>query len=158
MAEAEAELCALNDGELIGTVRLGVFQSAITTLAVPWRRRLATTHPHLHVELVEMEPHESGTCTALGEADVIVTTTQTIAGLPWGADPEITSLGTDSVVLRCRVAIRLASRTAVNLAACEEETWACDRPQSCHMADLDRAAVPRVGGSNPGWHAGSATT
>ena len=34
MAEAEAELRALND-EPIGTVRLGTFQSAIHTLAVP---------------------------------------------------------------------------------------------------------------------------
>lgn len=59
MAGTEAELRALND-EPIGTVRLGVFQSAIFSLAVPAAARLATTHPHLHVELAEMEPHESG--------------------------------------------------------------------------------------------------
>ncbi|MFE0207785.1 LysR substrate-binding domain-containing protein [Streptomyces sp. NPDC058985] len=133
MAEAEAELRALND-EPIGTVRLGVFQSAIYSLAVPTATRLATTHPHLHVELVEMEPHESGPALRSGDADVIVTTTD-YTGLSWGADLDIVSLGSDSVVLVLPVGHPLASRAAVNLAACEEETWACDRPQS-YMADL----------------------
>lgn len=58
MADVEAELRALND-EPIGTVRLAVFQSAIYSLAVPAANRLATTHPHLRLELVEMEPHEA---------------------------------------------------------------------------------------------------
>ncbi|MEU6452647.1 LysR substrate-binding domain-containing protein [Streptomyces sp. NPDC046979] len=133
MAEAEAELRALND-EPIGTVRLGVFQSAIYSLAVPAATRLATTHPHLHVELVEMEPHESGPALRSGEADVIVTTTD-YTGLSWGADLDIVSLGSDSVVLVLPVGHPLASRAAVNLAACEAETWACDRPRS-YMADL----------------------
>ncbi|MGI5281068.1 LysR substrate-binding domain-containing protein [Streptomyces rochei] len=133
MAETEAELRALND-EPIGTVRLGVFQSAIYTLAVPAATRLATSHPHLHVELAEMEPHESGPALRSGEADVIVTTTD-YSGLSWGEDLEVVSLGTDSVVLVLPRAHPLASRTAVSLAACKEETWACDRPQS-YMADL----------------------
>ncbi|GAA3950480.1 LysR family transcriptional regulator [Streptomyces marokkonensis] len=133
MAEAEAELRALNE-EPIGTVRLGVFQSAIYTLAVPAATRLATTHPHLHLELIEMEPHESGPALRSGEADVIVTTTD-YAGLSWGVDIEVMSLGADPVVLVLPRGHPLASRAAVGLAACKEETWACDRPQS-YMADL----------------------
>ncbi|MER7052578.1 LysR substrate-binding domain-containing protein [Streptomyces sp. NPDC000351] len=133
MAEAEAELRALNE-EPIGTVRLGVFQSAVYTLAVPAATRLATTHPHLRLELIEMEPHESGPALRSGEADVIVTTTD-YAGLSWGSDIEVMSLGADPVVLVLPRGHPLASRTAVSLAACEEETWACDRPQS-YMADL----------------------
>ncbi|MET9140303.1 LysR family transcriptional regulator [Streptomyces parvulus] len=133
MAEAEAELRALND-EPIGTVRLGVFQSAIFSLAVPAAGRLATTHPHLRLELAEMEPHESGPALRSGEADVIVTTTD-YTGLSWGADLDIVSLGSDSVVLVLPEGHPLASRTAVDLAACKEETWACDRPQT-YMADL----------------------
>ncbi|MFF7798812.1 LysR family transcriptional regulator [Streptomyces olivaceus] len=133
MAGTEAELRALND-EPIGTVRLGVFQSAIFSLAVPAAARLATTHPHLHVELAEMEPHESGPALRSGEADVIVTTTD-YAGLSWGTDLEIVSLGSDRVVLVLPPGHPLASRTAVNLAACKDESWACDRPQS-YMADL----------------------
>ncbi|GAB3491420.1 LysR substrate-binding domain-containing protein [Amycolatopsis cihanbeyliensis] len=133
MAEAEAELRALND-EPIGTVRLGVFQSAIYPLAVPAATRLAATHPHLHLELVELEPHESGPALRAGEADVIVTTTD-YGGLSWGADLEFVPLGTDPIVLVLPRGHPLTHRTTVNLASCAEETWACDRPRS-YMADL----------------------
>nr|WSZ98213.1 LysR substrate-binding domain-containing protein [Streptomyces sp. NBC_00857] len=137
MAEAEAELHALND-EPVGTVRLGAFQSAIYPLAIPAATRLATTHPRLHVELVESEPHESGPALRSGEVDVVVTTTD-YAGLAWGPDVEIIPLGTDPIVLvlpRDHPLARTHARGApVNLATCAEETWACDRPQS-YMADL----------------------
>ncbi len=133
MAEAEAELHALND-EPVGTVRLGVFQSAIYTLAVPAATRLATTHPHLHLELTDLEPHESGPALRSGEADVIVTTTDYV-GLSWGEDLEIIPLGADPIVVVLPRGHRLTSRTTVNLATCAEEAWACDRPQS-YMSDL----------------------
>ncbi|GAA3566445.1 LysR family transcriptional regulator [Amycolatopsis ultiminotia] len=133
MAAAEDELRALND-EPIGTVRLGAFQSAVFPLAVPAAARLATTHPHLHVELVESEPHESGAALRAGEVDVIVTTTD-YPGLSWGTDLEIIPLGTDPVVLVLPPGHRLARRTAVSLATCAEEMWACDRPRS-YMAEL----------------------
>jgi DNA-binding transcriptional LysR family regulator len=133
MAETEAELRALND-EPIGTVRLGVFQSAIYTLAVPTATRLAATHPHLHLELIELEPHESGPALRAGEADVIVTTTD-YTGLSWGTDLEIIPLGTDQVVLVLPPGHPLSRRPTVSLAACADETWACDRPRS-YMADL----------------------
>lgn len=133
MAEAEAELHALND-EPVGTVRLGVFQSAIYTLAVPAATRLATTHPHLNLELIDLEPHESGPALRSGEADVIVTTTDYV-GLSWGADLEIIPLGADPIVVVLPRGHRLTSRTTVNLATCAEEAWACDRPQS-YMSDL----------------------
>lgn len=133
MAETETELHALNN-EPIGTVRLGVFQSAIYTLAVPAAKRLATTHPNLHLELIELEPHESGPALRSGEADVIVTTTD-YTGLSRGADLDVLPLGSDPVVLVLPRGHPLAGSTKVNLAACEDEMWACDRPQS-YMADL----------------------
>jgi DNA-binding transcriptional LysR family regulator len=133
MAEAEAELRALND-EPIGTVRLGVFQSAIHTLAVTAAAHLAGTHPHLHVELIESEPHESGPALRAGDVDVIVTTTDYVE-FPWDRDLELVPLGTDQVVLVLPPGHPLARRRVVDLAACAEETWACDRPGS-YMADL----------------------
>ncbi len=133
MAEAEAELRALND-EPIGTVRLGVFQSAIYTLAVPAAARLADSHPHLHVELIESEPHESGAALRTGEVDVIVTTTDYVK-FPWDRDLEVVPLGTDPVVLVLPPDHPLARRRVIDLAACAEETWACDRPGS-YMAEL----------------------
>ncbi|ANY10380.1 LysR family transcriptional regulator [Pseudonocardia sp. HH130630-07] len=133
MADAEAELRALHD-EPIGTVRLGVFQSAIHTLAVPTAARLASTHPHLHVELVESEPHESGPALGTGELDVVVTTTDHVT-FPWDRDLEIVPLGADPVVLVLPQGHPLARRRVVDLAACATESWACDRPGT-YMAEL----------------------
>ena len=133
MAEAEAELRALND-EPIGTVRLGVFQSAIHTVAVPAAARLAESHPHLHLELVESEPHESGPALRTGDLDVIVTTTDYVE-FPWDRDLEIVPLGADPVVLVLPSAHPLARRKVVDLAACAQQSWACDRPGS-YMAEL----------------------
>lgn len=135
MAEAEAELRALNH-EPIGTVRLGVFQSAIHTLAVPAAARLAGSHPDLHVELIESEPDESGPALRAGDLDVIVTTTDHV-GFPWDPDLTIVQLGTDPVVLVLPADHPLARRRVVDLAACADETWACDRPGS-YMAELTR--------------------
>ncbi|OQO92208.1 LysR family transcriptional regulator [Saccharomonospora piscinae] len=133
MTETEAELRALND-EPIGIVRLGVFQSAIHPLAVPATTQLAHAEPHLQVELVEAEPHESGAALRTGELDVIVTTTDYVE-FPWGRDLEIIPLGSDPVVLVLPRGHPLARRRVVDLAACAEEPWACDRPGS-YMADL----------------------
>ncbi len=133
IAEAESEVRALNN-EPIGTVRLGVFQSAIHTLAVPAAARLAQSHPHLHVELIEAEPHESGPALRTGEVDVIVTTTDYVE-FPWDPDLEIVPLGTDPVVLVMASHHPLARRKVVALAACADETWSCDRPGS-YMAEL----------------------
>ncbi|ALE73359.1 MULTISPECIES: LysR substrate-binding domain-containing protein [unclassified Pseudonocardia] len=133
MADAEAELRALHD-EPIGNVRLGVFQSAIHTLAVPAAERLAASHPHLHVELVESEPHESGPALGTGELDVVVTTTDHVA-FPWDRDLEIVPLGTDPVVLVLPPDHPLTRHRVVDLAACATETWALDRPGS-YMAEL----------------------
>lgn len=133
MAETEAELHALND-EPIGTVRLGVFQSAIYPLAIPAADRLAVSHPQLQLELIEFEPHESGPALRSGEADIIVTTTD-YGGLSWEPDLEVTALGVDPVVLVLPRDHPLTSRTAVSLASCANETWVCDRAQS-YMADL----------------------
>lgn len=133
MAEVEAELRALND-EPIGTVRLGVFQSAIHTLAVPAVARLAGSHPLLHLELIESEPHESGPALRSGELDVIVTTTDYLE-FPWDRELQIVPLGSDPVVLVLPPEHPLARRRVVDLAACAGETWACDRPGS-YMAEL----------------------
>lgn len=142
MAEAEAELRSLNN-EPIGTVRLGVFQSAIHTLAVPAATRLAGTHPHLHVELIESEPHESGPGLAAGELDVVVTTTDHMA-FPWDRDLDIVPLGVDQVVLVLPENHPLALRRVVDLAACSAETWACDRAGT-YMADLTQRLCREAG-------------
>jgi len=133
MAAVEAELRELSD-EPVGTVRLGLFQSAIPTLGVPAAARLADTHPHLHLELIELEPHESGAALRASEVDVIVTTTDYME-FPWGDDLDIVAIGTDPIVLVLPQDHRLGRRPVVDLATCSDETWVCDRPDS-YMAEL----------------------
>lgn len=108
-------------------MRLGIFQSAIYTLAVPAVARLAESRPHQHMELIESEPHESGQALRSGAADVIVTTTDYVE-FPWDRDLEIIPLGADPVVLVLPPEHPLTRRRVVDLAACAEQTWACDRP------------------------------
>ena len=88
------------------------------------------------MELIESEPHESGPALRTGEVDVIVTTTDYVE-FPWDRDLEIIPLGADPVVLVLPPDHPLARRRVVDLAACADETWACDRPGS-YMAELTR--------------------
>lgn len=131
MDTVEAELRSLG-AEPVGLVRLGAFQSAIHAMAVPAVTWLARTHPHLRVELVELEPHESMPALRVGDADIIITTTDFVEH-PLGPDIDIVPLATDPIVLVLppdRVA-----RGPADLAAYADEPWAFDMPQS-YMANL----------------------
>ncbi|MGH3434416.1 MAG: LysR substrate-binding domain-containing protein, partial [Thermocrispum sp.] len=128
MDSVEAELRSLGD-EPSGLVRLGAFQSAIHTIAVPAVSRLAERYPHLDVELLQLEPHESLPALRGGDADVIITTTDFVE-IPLGTDIDIVPLATDPIVL-----VTPAGHPASDLAACAEEPWAFDMPQS-YMANL----------------------
>jgi DNA-binding transcriptional LysR family regulator len=130
MDTVEAELRSLGE-EPVGLVRLGAFQSAIHTMAVPAVTRLADAYPHLEVELLELEPHESIPALRGGDADVIITTTDFVA-LPLGADLDIVPLATDPIVL---VSAADVPRGPVSLSAYADSPWALDTPQS-YMADL----------------------
>ncbi|MGW4061718.1 LysR family transcriptional regulator [Amycolatopsis sp. NPDC004747] len=128
METVEAELRSLGE-EPVGLVRLGAFQSAIHTLAVPAVTRLA--HPHLEVQLLELEPHESIPALRGGDADVIITTTDFVE-LPLGPDLDIVPLATDPIVL---VTPPDAPRGPADLSAYADAHWALDMPQS-YMANL----------------------
>ncbi|MFB7501098.1 LysR substrate-binding domain-containing protein [Streptomyces sp. NPDC056161] len=133
MDSVEAELRGFGE-EPSGLVRLGAFQSAIHTLAVPAVSRLAQRHPHLDVELLELEPHESLLALRSGEADVVITTTD-FDELPLGPDLDLVQLATDPVLLVVPHGHPAAGRGPVDLAACADEPWAFDMPQS-YMAGL----------------------
>ncbi|MFC0437128.1 LysR family transcriptional regulator [Kutzneria buriramensis] len=130
MDTVEAELRGL-DGEPAGLVRLGAFQSAIHTLAVPAVTRL--DHPRLEVELLELEPHASIPALRRGDADIIVTTTDFVE-LPLGPDLDIVPLATDPVVLVASPDRHIPGGPAV-LSSYAGEPWALDIPQS-YMANL----------------------
>jgi DNA-binding transcriptional LysR family regulator len=128
MDTVEAELRGLRE-EPAGLVRLGAFQSAIHTLAVPAIAR----YPRLDVELLELEPHESIRALRGGDADVIITTTDFVE-LPLGPDLDIVPLATDPVVLVSSPDRHVPRGPAV-LSAYAGEPWALDIPQS-YMANL----------------------
>lgn len=127
----EAELRSLGQ-EPAGLVRLGAFQSAIHTLAVPAVIQLARTHPQVDVELLELEPHASIPALRLGDVDLIITTPDFVE-LPIGPDVEVVPLATDPIVLV--VPPDKAGRGPADLAAYAGESWAFDIPQS-YMANL----------------------
>jgi DNA-binding transcriptional LysR family regulator len=127
----EAELRGLND-EPTGLVRVGAFQSALHTFAVPAVTVLARTHPHVDVELLELEPHESIPALRVGDADLIITTPDFVE-LPLGPDVDVVPLAADSIVLV--VPAERAGSGPADLAAYAGESWAFDVPQS-YMATL----------------------
>ncbi|SEP16408.1 LysR family transcriptional regulator [Amycolatopsis saalfeldensis] len=131
METVEAELRSLGD-EPVGRVRLGAFQSAVHSLAVPAVTRLAGAHPHLQVELLDLEPHESLPALRAGDADIIITTTDFVEQ-PLGPDVDLVPLTTDPVVLVLPPG--RAGRGPADLAAYAGESWAFEKPQS-YMANL----------------------
>ncbi|MEV0398834.1 LysR family transcriptional regulator [Actinoallomurus sp. NPDC050550] len=133
MTAVGAELRGLGE-EPSGLVRLGVFQSAIHSLAVPAVTRLAEAYPHLDVELLELEPHESMPALRVGDVDVIITTTDFVEQ-PLGPDLDIVPLATDPIVLVMPPGHPAAGRGPADLAAFADEPWAFDMPQS-YMANL----------------------
>ena len=140
MNTVEAELRSLGE-EPAGLVRVGAFQSAIHTLAVPAVIELARTHPHVDVELLELEPHESVRALRVGDADLIITT-QDFVTLPLGPDVDVVPLATDEIVLV--VPSDHAGRGPADLAAYAGEPWAFDIPQS-YMANLTTRLCRRAG-------------
>ncbi|QIS06137.1 LysR family transcriptional regulator [Nocardia brasiliensis] len=131
MDTVEAELRGLGD-EPVGLIRLGAFQSAIHSVCVPAVRQLAVSHPHIDVELHELEPHESMRALRVGDADIIITTTDFVEQ-PLGPDIDIVPLAADPIVLVLPPG--RSARGPADLAAYADEPWAFDMPKS-YMANL----------------------
>lgn len=140
MAAVEAELRGLGE-EPAGPVRLGAFQSAIPTLAAPAAAQLARTHPHLRVELLELEPHESIPALRTGDADLVITMPDMV-GVPFGQDVEVVPLTADQVVLVAPP--EHAAPGPADLADYAGEPWAFDMPGS-YMAHLTTRLCRQAG-------------
>ncbi|QEV72104.1 LysR family transcriptional regulator [Streptomyces chartreusis] len=133
MDTVEAELRGFGE-EPSGLVRLGAFQSVVHTMAVPAVTRLSREYPHLDVQLLELEPHESVPALRVGDADLVITTTD-FAELPLGPDLDLLPLATDPILLVLPPEHPAAGREPADLTAFAEEPWAFDIPQS-YMANL----------------------
>ncbi|MCP2096544.1 DNA-binding transcriptional regulator, LysR family [Actinosynnema pretiosum] len=140
MDTVEAELLGVG-GEPAGLVRVGTFQSGIHTLAVPAVLQLARSHPHLQVELLELEPHESLRALRVGDADLVITTADFVE-VPLGPDLDVVVLAVDPVVLV--LPQHRGGRGPVDLAAFADEPWALDVPGS-YMANLTTRLCRQAG-------------
>nr|WP_281497327.1 LysR substrate-binding domain-containing protein [Ornithinimicrobium sp. F0845] len=99
---AEAGLAGLH-GEVVGTVRVAAFQSAVLTLLPPALLDLRGQHPELRVEVTELEPEASLPALAGGDFDLVLVEEYPGHPLPrtLGVDrAELLSDGLDLVVPR----------------------------------------------------------
>lgn len=149
MALAEAEL-AHPDGQPAGVVRVAAFSSAVRALVIPLAQRLATEHPRVEVDVVELDPRESGP--ALRRADVdLAVTADLLDGAPLaGPDVATVPLLEDPVVLVTPArspadAVPDAARgpvpdgAPVDLARLAGARWAADLPGTYLSTLLDSA-------------------
>jgi DNA-binding transcriptional LysR family regulator len=72
LAALERAGAALARTDLVGTVRLASFPTATRALLPAPLTALRAEHPNLHVDLTELEPHESLPALAVGKIDVAV--------------------------------------------------------------------------------------
>ena len=140
MALAEAEL-AHPDGQPAGTVRVAAFTSAVRALVIPLVTRLAAEHPRVEVEVVELDPRESGPALRRAEVDVAVTADLLDGARLAGPDLATVPLLEDPVVL---VAAPGSDASAVDLADLADARWAADLPGT-YLSTLVESACREAG-------------
>jgi molybdate transport repressor ModE-like protein len=141
LERAEADVAAHGRGEL-GTVAVGAFPTALAAIAAPAAQALATTHPRLHLELLDVEsPH----CfAALIEERIDLAISMQSESAPAVDDPRFSRWPLlddplDAVLPRDHP---LADRSAVALDALAAETWVGPSPgTSCLEVTLAGCAA-----------------
>jgi DNA-binding transcriptional LysR family regulator len=142
MDAVEAELRSFGT-EPAGLVRLGAFQSAIHTLVTPAVLQLARTYPHLELQVLELEPHESLPALRSGDVDLVITTTDFVEE-PLGPDLDLVPLTTDLIVLLVPPDHPTVGLGPADLAAYADEPWAFDRLGS-YMSNLTTRLCRQAG-------------
>ncbi|MFE6237172.1 LysR family transcriptional regulator [Cellulosimicrobium sp. NPDC057862] len=155
MALAEAEL-AHPDGQPAGVVRVAAFSSGVRALVIPLARRLAVEHPRVQVEVVELDPRESGPALRRADVDVAVTADLLDGARLAGPDVATVSLLEDPVVLVAPAgasASEAAGEGPVDLAGLADARWAADLPgrylstlveSACRDAGFEPRVVARL--------------
>jgi molybdate transport repressor ModE-like protein len=141
LERAEADVAAHGRGEL-GTVVIGAFPTALAAIAAPAARALATTHPRLALELVDVEsPH----CfAALVEERIDLAISMESASAPTPDDPRFSRwpLLDDPLDAVLPDDHALATRSAIALDALATETWVGPSPgTSCFEVTLAGCAA-----------------
>lgn len=159
MALAEAEL-AHPDGQPAGVVRVAAFSSGVRALVIPLARRLAVEHPRVQVEVVELDPRESGPALRRADVDVAVTADLLDGARLAGPDVATVPLLEDPVVLVAPAGASASSSEGtaagegpVDLAGLADARWAADLPgrylstlveSACRDAGFEPRVVARL--------------
>jgi DNA-binding transcriptional LysR family regulator len=99
LAAAEADLVALGT-EVVGTVRVAAFSSAIATLVADTWRQLRTEHaPGIRLQINTAEPEQGLAALKRGDADIVIAYSYELAPGPLPTSVEQQGLLTDPVVL-----------------------------------------------------------
>ncbi|MDH6180210.1 DNA-binding transcriptional LysR family regulator [Microbacteriaceae bacterium SG_E_30_P1] len=147
--EIEAELSDART-EPTGKVRLGGFASSLSPLLIPAVRALASEHPRLEVELLEIEPREAVAALHQGRLDLAVTVDEADGTLVSPA-LSVTALSSDPLMAVLPAGHPLAGHSSIVLADLAGERWALDHegtylgdlvPRECRRAGFE----PRVAG------------
>lgn len=137
--------------EPTGRVLVGGFASSIASLLIPAAASLATGHPRLEIELVEIEPREATTAIHLGRLDLVVTVDESdgtlldpaLAVVPLASDPLLAVLPPGHPLARSRT---------VSFGDLAGERWALDHsgtylgelvPRECRRAGFEPIVVGR---------------
>ncbi|MFB7889628.1 LysR family transcriptional regulator [Cellulosimicrobium cellulans] len=159
MALAEAEL-AHPDGQPAGVVRVAAFSSGVRALVIPLARRLAVEHPRVQVEVVELDPRESGPALRRADVDLAVTADLLDGARLAGPDVATVPLLEDPVVLVAPTGASAGSSEGaaagegpVDLAGLADARWAADLPgrylstlveSACRDAGFEPRVVARL--------------
>lgn len=124
MEQAEAELAESIAG-LRGTVRLAIFQTAFLGV-VPRLLTSLADHPHVHLDIVHVQPDSGFDALAIHECDVLVG--EEYPGLPFAraADIEVADLFTDP--MRLLVPRDWPGSTERSLASFANAPWVMEPP------------------------------
>jgi DNA-binding transcriptional LysR family regulator len=151
LEQLEADL-AREAGEVRGTVRVASFQTATRALVMPALERLATEHPGLRVELVEMEAEESLPLLARGGVEIAIAEEYEHAPRPHLAELHRDYLAADELVLtlpRGHDAAR--GEGALRLRSLRGVAWATARAGT-NYADMFVRVCRGAGGFEPDIH------
>ena len=150
-AEAiEEELRALSSGDA-GTLRLGGFSTAWTTFLPPAVAALARAHPHVQLELDQLEPEPALEALRRGELDLAVVYLFADEAEPFDDRVEALHLLDDKYALVLPAHHRLARRRTLRLADLRDEHWVSP-PLAAPYAQTLRDVCREHGGFTPRIH------
>ena len=145
--EVEAEL-AQAAGEVSGTVRVAAFQTASRALVLPAIERLATTHPGVRLELIELEGEDSLPLAARGGAELAIAEEYDHAPRPHLAGLVRTYLDPDEMVLALPAGHAAAAADPVPLPSLRDVAWATGHAGTA-FSDMVMRICRAIGGFEP---------